>query len=98
MSEELKDLASVFIGRGEVKGFVFKQLKKSENAYLYEVHISQGNSGRSPHYEAFKRVVNNRFNQVSYPTARHFGSWAWTTSNLKKAEGIFAELSGSAKR
>lgn len=96
MKAELKELPLEFVGRGEAKGFKFKQLQKSDSAYLYQINLPYGSRG--PHYEVFKRVVNNRFNQVSYPTARHFGAWAWTTSNQKKAEAIFAELSGSARR
>lgn len=76
----MKQLKEVFIGKGQVKGFKFTQIKKTENAYLYRV-----DTGDSKHYEIFEHKENNRFNCVSYPSNNAFGVWAKTTSNYNNA-------------
>lgn len=81
------ELRKHFIGRGEVKGFEFEQLSATDNAYLYEVTFNG-----EKHYEFFKRKVNTQYNQVSYPTSKAFGVWAWTTSNKDLAIEKFNEL------
>jgi hypothetical protein len=74
----MKELATQFIGKGEVKGFEFTQLKAG-NAYLYRV-----TNGHSTWYEVFKRKIN-KWNQVSYPRAKSFGIWAKSTACLGRA-------------
>lgn len=73
-----------FIGKGEVKGFQFHQLKRGNNAFLYEV-MTEGRS----HYEVFKfRVVftpKTKIPHEGYPKANSFGIWAWTYNQLEKA-------------
>ena len=69
----MKQLEKEFIGRGEVKGFIFTQIKKSKLAYVYKV-----NCNGSEHYEVFKHKENTQFNCVSYPKTPSFGLWAWT--------------------
>lgn len=83
----IKELPEDFIGRGDVKGFKFTQLKKTDLAYLYQVQ----NSGPA-YYEIFKRRINTQFLSVSYPGKESFGVWAWTTCDLQKALEIFDEL------
>ena len=83
----MKALEKHFIGRGEVKGFEFTQLKSSDRAYLYQV-----NSGHSIYYEVFKKLINKRFNRVSYPTSKAFGIWAWTIMSYDRAEEKFNQL------
>jgi hypothetical protein len=80
----MKQLQENFIGRGEVKGFIFTQIKKSDKAYIYEV-----NCDGFVHYEVFKHKENNQFNCVSYPKSLSFGLWAWTKSTLEKAIELF---------
>lgn len=71
----MKELEENFIGRGEVKGFIFTQIKKSKYAYVYKV-----SNGAIIHYEVFFRKENNQFNCVSYPSSKAFGSWAWSAT------------------
>ena len=87
----MKELSESFIGKGEVAGFQFNQLKKGQNAYLYSV--SQGNN---TWYEVFKRKINN-WDQVSYPRAKSFGLWAKTTFNQSKALEYFSDYEGKGE-
>lgn len=61
----MKELEKVFIGRGEVKGFYFEQVAKSDKAYLYKVTCAEGTR---PYYEIFERRINTQFNK--YPTLK----------------------------
>jgi hypothetical protein len=69
----MKELETTFIGKGQVKGFIFTQVKKSEKAYVYHV-----NTGSTEHYEVFRRKENKQFNCISYPGMHAFGIWAFT--------------------
>lgn len=69
----MKELEENFIGRGEVKGFIFTQIKKSDYAYVYKV-----DNGYSVTYEVFFRKENTQFNCISYPSSKAFGIWAWS--------------------
>lgn len=96
--QELKELPLEFLGRAETKtNFLYKQLEKSDNAYLYEVTDSFGNL----HYEAFERKEAHNdswgLHQVSYPSGNAFGVWAWTTRSKKRAYEIFKELTLKVK-
>ncbi len=84
----MKKLEKEFIGKGQVKGFLFTQLKSNGKAYLYSV-----NDGVLTHYEIFKHKENNRFGCVSYPKNNSFGIWAFTTRSYERALVIFEELS-----
>ena len=64
----MKPLEITFIGKGEVKGFIFTQIKKSEKAYIYKVETEV-----SKHYEVFKHKENTQFNCISYPSSKGFG-------------------------
>lgn len=83
----MKELKTYFSGRGQVKEYVFNQVKASKNAYLYEV---KGNE--TTHYEVFKRKENTLYDCVSYPTDKAFGKWAWTIMSLENAIDLFNEL------
>jgi hypothetical protein len=78
---QLKELPISLIGRGEVKGFVFRQIAKSERGLLYQV----AQPGGLIHYEIFRRVENIRFKCISYPGSRSFGISAWTMKDLNSA-------------
>ncbi len=82
----MKELSKTIQGRGEVKGRTFTQTKKGNKAYIYKVN------GKNPYFEVFKRKENKRFNQISYPTAKSFGKWAWTFNTLEKALIKFNKL------
>lgn len=87
----IKILPIQFIGKGEVKGFKFKQLIRSEKACLYEV-----DSNGHTYYEVFKiRIAKKPFTYElyePYPKANSFGYWTWTYSNYKKATLKFNEI------
>lgn len=83
----MKELKEYFVGRGEVKEFIFNQIEKSEFGYIYEV-----NTGTKKYYEVFKRKENDLYNCISYPNSKSFGIWAWTFGNLEKAKIKFNDL------
>jgi len=76
-----------FIGRGEVKGFIFTQINKSDKAYVYLVDCDG-----CEHYEVFKYRENKQFNCISYPKTGSFGLWAWTYKNYYLAIDKFMSL------
>ena len=95
----VEELPKEFIGVGEVLGFKFTQLNKSNTHYLYEVDIEG-----SKHYEIVERMVVPKcidFNtktfsdeefKETYPRANLFGVNAYTLPTLKFAENKFNEL------
>ena len=83
----MKLLDLEFPGKGEVRGFEFKQVQKSNTAYVYEV-----NSGTTIYYEVFRRVVNTKRQKEVYPLAKHFSIWAWTVMNYEDAKRKFNQL------
>lgn len=86
-SKDVKPLNETFIGIGEVKGYMFTQLEKSDKAYVYEV-----SSADAKHYEVFKHKINKRYSCVSYPTSNGFGIWSWTFMTLAAALEKFNQL------
>jgi len=80
----MKELENQFIGRGEVRGFVFTEIIKNEYGYIYQV----SNNGNI-HFEVFKRKENTQFNCISYPKSPAFGLWAWSKSNIQDAYDVF---------
>jgi len=89
--KEIKKLPTEFIGKGEVKGFHFCQLKRGHNACLYKV---QANG--MMHYEVFKlkiaKIPKSDDLYEPYPKANSFGYWAWTYRNYITAIEKFKEL------
>lgn len=93
----IKELEEVFEGRGEVRGFTFTQLDRSDYAYLYEQ--KEKISGHIT-YEVFRRKVNTQFGCVSYPSSKGFGDSVFmgkTFRNLNKAKEYFAYLNKLAE-
>lgn len=84
----MKELAKEFIGRGEVRGFIFRQLKKSKLGYIYEVNPETG----SLHYEVFRKKINERYQTVTYPKSGSFSKIAWTYNSFEEALDKFKEL------
>lgn len=76
----IKELDKDFVGVGQVRGFKFTQMNSSMYGFLYKV-----DSGDTIYYEVFKRRVNTQYNNISYPSNKAFGIWAWTTPDLSKA-------------
>ncbi len=83
----MKPLKVEFHGRGEVKGYLFNQISRTDKAFLYEV-----TSCDRKHYEVFKKKINHRFGCESYPTSKAFGFWAWTSMDLESAVKKFNGL------
>ena len=79
----MKELKEYFSGRGEVKNYVFNQIKATKWGFIYEVK-----GDNTKHYEVFKRKENKLYDCVSYPTSKGFGLWAWTCGSLERAETI----------
>lgn len=75
----MKELKECFVGKGQVRGFLFTQIKKSNYGFIYKVETE----GKT-HYEVFKRKENNKYDCVSYPSNKSFGIWAWTYVSLKR--------------
>jgi len=73
-----------FEGKGEVKGVTFTQVEKSEKGYIYE--RSDG------YFEVFRKKINKRFNTISYPKSKSFGSWAWCCNSLENARIRLAQF------
>lgn len=84
----MKELEHEFLGKGEMKGFLFRLKEKKDTAYLFEVLKNNEVS----HYEVFKRVENIRFNTVSYPSSKSFGDWAWNYRFYIQAKNKFNDL------
>jgi hypothetical protein len=83
---DVKELPLEFKGIGEVRGFKFLLIGKNEKGYMYQVE----DDGKR-HFEVFKRKIN-QFGGVSYPKAKSFGIWAWSTSDFSKAQEYFRKL------
>ena len=86
----IRELRTDFTGLGQVRGFKFTQMSKTDSAFLYEV-----NTGDMIFYEIFKRRYNTWFNCISYPTNKAFGISAFTTPNLERAYEILNDLSNN---
>jgi hypothetical protein len=76
------ELKTEFEGKGEVKGTLFKQIRKHEKAYLYELTDIETGQIR---YEVFEPVYNKRFDCISYPGSKSFGKTAWCYNDTHKA-------------
>jgi hypothetical protein len=98
----MKNLESIFEGKGEVSGNTFQKIKESENAFLYEVlHKETGTKW----YEVFQRKIQkagetmmagvkvNFEEKERYPKTNDFGVWAWCYKSLIIASIKFQELS-----
>ena len=83
----MKELKKEFQGKGQVKGFLFTQIKKNDAGYIYKVE-----TGTSTHFETFKHKENTQFDCISYPSNKAFGNWAWTQSTLERAESKLDDL------
>ena len=80
----MRKLKKEFIGRGEVGGFQFKQIKEGPKYYVYEVTDSVDNNLK--YYELVKKTYNRQFDCESYPGSKGFGLNAWTYATLELLE------------
>lgn len=99
------ELQQEFIGGNEVKGFLFKQIKKNDQALIYEVKVpSDDDDSVKIHYEVFEHKVSKENDTVmngvnihfeakeTYPKSKVFGFWAWTYTDYNKALIKFDEI------
>jgi hypothetical protein len=89
----MKELEEEFTGRGQVRGFMFTQIKKNEHAYLYKVETDG-----QVHYEIFYRKENSYYKCISYPSNKAFGIWAWTKKDLTESVDLYDELTVFAQQ
>lgn len=97
----MKTLELEFEGKGEVSGIKFKQLQKTEKAFMYELTDNETGQKR---FEVFARKVSKEGEAIIagqtvkyeekelYPKSNCFGIWAWCISDYEKAAAKFAEL------
>ena len=78
----MKLLKKEFIGRGEVSGFIFKQVYVHDKFYIYQV-----TDNNRVHFELIKRYTNREMGtgilRESYPTSKMFGIKAWTYPTIE---------------
>lgn len=96
------ELKKEFDGVGQMSGYKFTQLQKSENAFLYSLVEPEH---KTIHFEVFKRVVSPEADveiggriihyteREVYPNINQFGVTAWCFTNIDKAKEKFTELS-----
>lgn len=85
---EIKQLPLEFQGRGEVKPYSYKQIKRSNLCYCYSVLAPNGQTW----YEVFRAKINPLYGNICYPSSKQFGLTAWTYKTIEKAEIRFIEL------
>jgi hypothetical protein len=97
----MKTLELEFEGKGEVSGTKFKQLHKSEKAFLYELTDFETGQKR---YEVFEKRVSKNCEAIIagqtvkyeekelYPKSNCFGVWAWCFNDYEKAIAKFNTL------
>lgn len=90
---ELKELPLEFQGRGEVSCYSYRQVKRSNLCYIYEVLAPNGQKW----YECFTAKINPLYNNISYPSSKQFGISAWTIKGWERAELKFIEIAGISK-
>lgn len=90
----IKELETEFEGKGEVKGFFFRQITSNGYAYVYRVKHPDV---KEPYYEVFERRINEQYDCVSYPKSKSFGLWAWCCINMQKAMERYAEITERMK-
>lgn len=86
---QIKKLKKEFIGRGEVKGFHFKQLYEHPKFYIYMVTLDTDKP--VVHYELIKKIVGCKQDQKYeiYPGSKSFGIHGWTKPTI---EGVIKSV------
>lgn len=97
----MKLLETRFKGAGEMTGVIFKQLQKSEKAFMYELTDVET---RQKRWEVFEKRVSKANEatfggklikyeeQELYPKSNCFGAWAWCFTDFEKAIVKFQTL------
>ena len=83
-------LSKSFIGRGEVKGYSYEQLRRDGIYAVYSVDNGH-------HYEVIRIRFNKRFNTETYPSSKRFGIDGFTYLTLCKAYKKYLTLINNNK-
>lgn len=90
-----------FLGKGDVKGLEFNQIKRTKTTAFYKVD--------NDYYEVFiiktqdmhQRFIDGEIISYEakeiYPCSEKFGIFAWTYRNYKEAEAKFNEISNISR-
>jgi hypothetical protein len=90
--DNIRKLKDNFVGKGDVKGFLFNILLRKDDVALYEVI-----DNNRKHYEVIKiKLCNSIYDKdydllELYPTANQFGTNAWCYNDLETAIDNFVE-------
>jgi hypothetical protein len=84
---KILELEKEFTGKGEMKGWKFKQIMQYDKAYIYQIIL-----GSCVYYEVFKKKAKSNSIKYCYPTSKAFDIWTWSRNTLEKAIGKFNEL------
>ena len=84
----MTNLQQTFEGRGEMKGYTFRQLKESDYAFVYELSDETG----FKHYEVFDKKINTQYDCISYPKSTSFGKWAWCFKHLDTQRALMQAI------
>lgn len=80
---QIKKLEKEFIGRGEVRGFHFKQIYEHPKFYIYMVTLDTDKP--VIHYELIRKMVGCKQDQKYeiYPGSKSFGIHGWTQLTIE---------------
>jgi hypothetical protein len=93
------ELEIQFQGTGQMSNFYFKQIKKNDFGYIYELK-----SEDSIHYEVFEKREQKEMdteikgkkihyeNKIMYPGNNAFGDWAYSCKDFEKANKYLSEF------
>lgn len=100
----MKELGKEFEGKGEMSGTKFKQMFKSEKAFMYKLKDIETGEIR---YEVFEKREQKASESIIggqtvifeekelYPKTNAFGDWAWCFRDAKKAFEKYEELTNA---
>ena len=94
--KNLEPLPEKIAGRGEVKGFEFNLIKRSDKVAIYSVKVSP--KSKNLFYEVFLRVGSLMYGKEYYPRSSNFSSYAKSTPSLERAEELFKFFENKTKR
>lgn len=94
--KEIKKLANVIHGIGDVRGFTFIKVDESMFVYIYEQIFDETDERIC--YEVFEKRVNKVFGCEKYPRSEAFGDWAYSCETWESALEYKRMLEEKARR
>ncbi len=98
--EKIKNLNKSFLGKGNMRSWIFSRILVSDTAYVYLLR----SENEEQHWEVVKRKVFTKYKHSKkgivavrfekYPETKDFGVYGWCMDNYKSAEAKFNKLSG----